>query len=113
MKIQNLNDGFVNVYRTKEKKNDFNAPVNAKTEEDMDYIVELAYEEMSKRDQDYQFAESVGRKLSLKIKTKLFEIDKSMKVIMEGTMYAIIKTDTDKKKELLYLYLEEERTIAK
>lgn len=113
MKIENLNDGYVKVYRALKRKNDFSAPVNAKSWKDLEYVVELAYKEMSKRDQDDQFAQSIGRKLSLKVKTRLYEdIDKTMKVVRGNTLYAIIKIDYDRDKDIMYLYMEEERTIA-
>ena len=83
MKMENLNDGYVKVYRRAQKKqNDFSTPVNTKSKKDLEFVVELAYKEMSKRDQDDQFAESIGRKLSLKVKTRRYEdVDKAMKIV--------------------------------
>ena len=54
MKVNNLNlnDGFLKCYRDKNQKSDFNAPNNPKKYHDMEFIVELAFEEMSKRDKD-------------------------------------------------------------
>lgn len=112
-KIQNLNDGYIKIYQDKEIESDFSAPVAPKKVSDMEYIATLAYEEMSKRDQDTEFAESIRRKLSLKIKTRLYEkITSSMKAVLNGSIYNILKIDPDKKQELMYLYLEEGRKIA-
>lgn len=114
MKMENLNDGYVKVYRRAQKKqNDFSTPVNTKSKKDLEFVVELAYKEMSKRDQDDQFAESIGRKLSLKVKTRRYEdVDKTMKIVRGSTLYAILKIDYDREKDVMYLYMEEERTLA-
>lgn len=113
MPNMNLNDGFLKCYRDKKQESDFNAPKNPKTEEDMKFIVELAFEEMSRRDQDMTFAETLGRTLSLKVKTRLLpEIDKKMKVVIEKTMYNVIKIDSDREKNVMFFYLEEVRKLA-
>ena len=110
----NLNDGFLQCYRDKSKKSDFNAPKNPKTLEDMEFIIELAFGEMSKRDQDLAFAETLGRNLSLKVKTRLIEevVDKKCKVVINGCLYDTIKIDYSKQDNLMYFYLEEVRKLA-
>lgn len=108
-----LNDGFIDCYKLKDTKTDFNAPKNAKKLSDMSLIVSLAYEEMSKRDQDLEFAETIGRQLSLKVKTHLYEdVNKSHKVVLNGSLYDIIKLDYSRKENVMYFYLEEIRKIA-
>lgn len=112
-KIPLFNDGFIDCYKTNEMKSDFNAPKNAKKLSDMTFIVSLAFEEMSKRDQDLEFAEANNRQLSLKLKTPLYEgVNKMHKVVLNGSIYDIIKLDYSKKDEVMYFYLEEVRKIA-
>lgn len=111
-KIQKFNDGIVYIYESKPKKASFGAAMNVSSKDDLNYIVKLAYKEMSKRDQDLEFASSLDRKLSLKIKTRLYKnVDSTYKAVIEGVLYSILKIDTDKSKQLLFLYLEEERKL--
>lgn len=114
VKTASLNDGFIECYKVNDVKSDFNAPKNAKKLSDMTHIVTLAYEEMSKRDQDLEFAETLGRQLSLKLKTHLYdEVNKMHKVVLNGSLYDIIKLDYSKKDRVMYFYLEEVRKFVK
>lgn len=110
----NLNDGFIDCYTVKERQSSFNAPMNACNEDDMALVVSLAYEETSKRDQDLEFAEAIGRNLSLKVRTHLYEeVNKSCKVVLGDSLYDIIKLDYSRKEGMMYLYLEEVRKIVR
>ena len=81
---------------------------NIKTIDNLEFIVKLAYEECSKRQQDLDFAESSSRSLNLKVKTRYYKnIENNYKVIIENTLYDIIYIDEDKKNRELYFYLEE------
>lgn len=112
-KIQSFNNGFIDCYKSKEMKSDFNAPKNAKKLSDMTFVVTLAFEEMNKRDQDLEFAEANHRQLSLKLKTPLYDgVNKMHKVVLNGSLYDIIKLDYSKKDDVMYFYLEEVRKIA-
>lgn len=115
MKVSNLNlnDGFLRCYRDKKLQSDFNAPKNPKKIDDMEYIVELAFEEMSKRDKDLSFVESLGRELSLKVKTRLMDgVSKKCKVAIDDRLFDVIYIDYSKKENLMYFYLEEVRRIV-
>ena len=91
-KIQKFNDGIAYIYKPKPKKASFGATMNASSKDDLNYIVKLAYKEMSKRDQDLEFASSLDRELSLKIKTRLYKnIDSTYKAVIEGVLYSILK----------------------
>lgn len=111
-KFSTYNSGIVNIVEDKSEPTDFGAPLNTIKASDTKTIVKLAYDEKSKRDEDIQFAESMGRTLSLKIKTRLVKgINTSHKAIIGNTLYSIIKLDHDTSKRELYLYLEEERSL--
>lgn len=113
-RIQNYLDGFAYVYRPKEEetKSHFGAKVNVKSKEDMELIYKLAYQQSYKRLQDIEFAESSGRDLTLKIKTRYVNgIKNSDKVVIDGMLYDIIYTDEDRANRELYMYLEECRRI--
>lgn len=113
-KIPTYLDGFALVYRPKveENKSHFGAKVNIKKINEMETLFKLAYSQCSKRLQDMEFAESSGRELTLKIKTRLVQgIKNTDKVVIDGTLYDIIYIDEDRINRELYLYLEENRTV--
>ena len=104
-------DGVAMIYRPKELRTSFGAQKSVSTLNDMDFIVKLFYEECSKREQDISFAESVGASLSLKIKTPYNKsVDSSLKAVINGFLYNIVKVDASGHSEL-YLYLEEEKKL--
>ena len=112
-KQSQLNDGIASFYKEKEKKTDFNAAISAKSKEDMVFIVNMAYKECYKREKDFEFAELNGHALSLKIKIHLYSgIEKTQKVVIDGTKYNILKIDYAKDERRMYLYLEEVGKIA-
>lgn len=103
-----LLDGYIDIYNPKEKFNSFSAAITPKSKEDMTYVCSLAYKEMSKREQDIEFAKSVERELSLKVKTHICPyVNNRCKCIILNNLYDIIKMDYNKDKDELYLYLEE------
>lgn len=111
-RIQTFNDGVVNIYKAKPIQSSFNAAKNVQSIDDLDFIVKLTFEEMSKRDQDLEFASSLDRNLSLKIKTPFYkEINSTHKAVVNNILYSILKIDFDKSKKLSYIYLEEERQL--
>lgn len=107
-------DGFASIYRPNEEGNRsyFGAKTNVKKIDDMDLLYKLAYSQSSKRLQDIDFAESSGRDLTIKIKTRLVQgVRNSDKVVIDNVLYDIIYTDEDRVNKELYLYLEEARTV--
>lgn len=98
------NDGSVSIYREKERFTDFSARNNAFTMDDLEFFVRLDFEEMSRREQDLQFAEQNDFSLSMKIKTRYVKgIDKQMKAIIDGYLYDISYLDKSKTEWFLYL----------
>ena len=113
MKATNYNDGYIRVYKEKNKESDFGARKNIKTFDDLEFIVKLAYKECSKRQQDLDFAESRNRTLNIKIKTRFYKnISNYDKIVINNILYDIVYIDIDKENRELYFYLEEVRTIA-
>lgn len=103
-KHDTYNDGVVYIYREKSKRTDFSAKENVSTLKDMTFIVKLCYEEVSKRQQDIEFAEQMGFSLSLKVKTPYFKgIDNKCKAVIDDYLYDISYIDNDKKNVWLYL----------
>ena len=112
-KTQGLNDGYIGVYKPKDTETDFGAKVSPKIMDNLDYFVDMAYAEEYKREQDYEFAEANGHSLSLKVRTLLYEeVNKDYKAVVDSVLYNILKIDYAKAENVMYLYLEEERSIA-
>lgn len=106
--FQRFNDGVVSVYTENARRSNFGAKENARGLEDLTFVCKLDFEEMSKRQQDQEFAQQNGHTLTLKIHTRLVPmVDSSCKVVIGGTLYDIY--DIDKTRTDLYLYLEEVR----
>lgn len=111
-KKSNYNDGYVRVYEEIPVKNNFGAKENIKSKDNLKFIVKLAYEECSKRQQDLEFAEASSRSLNIKVKTRFYNnLKNEHKIVIENTLYDIIYIDEDRKNRELYFYLEEVRNI--
>lgn len=104
------NDGVAFVYKEKAKSTTFNAKENTRVLDDLDPICKLDFEELSKRQQDQEFASQSGFSLSMKIRTRFVQgVDAKCKVVIGDTLYAV--SYIDKTRTELYLYLEEVRKI--
>ena len=102
-----FNDGFIKIYSSNEEYSKFGAKKNAKSLEDLNYIIKLAYEESYRRQQDLDFAEANGRTLSLKVKTRYYKgIQTDYKVVIDGCLYDIIDLDMDRYNQEMFFYLE-------
>ena len=113
-KQSRLNDGYAQIYSVLPQKTNFNADISPKKQDDMKLLMEMAYQEQYKRDQDYEFAESSRHSLNLKVKMRLCEeIKKTHKIVIDDVIYNAFKIDYSKSERSMYLYLEEERKIAK
>lgn len=113
-KKTSFNDGVCGVYLEKKLINDFNAKINAKTIDDYDFIINLFYSIENIREEDFEFAERIGKKLTMKIKTPLTDVVESKhKIIINDKVYDIIKKDPDIRNKDLYLYLEGGRKLEK
>lgn len=108
-----FNSGVLKVCNAVESTSTFAAVKNITAEDDLTVIYSLAYSEMSKREQDEEFAYSAGHKLDLKVKVRyLKDIDASMRVLIGRRLYSIYQIDGDANKTSLFLYLEKEREIG-
>lgn len=110
-KRNTYNDGVVSVYRDKSTTTDFNARRNAKTLDDLDFVVRLDFEESSRREEDLEFAERSGFSLTLKVRTRLVPgVDNACKAVVDGYLYDI--RYVDKTRTEMWLYMEGVRSLA-
>lgn len=111
MKKKTYNDGIAWFYR--KKPDNLTRTRNITSVEELDFQVKLAYSEMSKRQQDMEFAEQQSFSLSLKIKTmnpgKAKGIDNQCFAIIGNTLYGIKYIDSTRTE--LFFYLEKARVL--
>lgn len=106
-----FNDGVLTVYREKERRTDFSAKRNVSGLDDLEPVAKLDYGEASKRQEDVEFAEQSGFRLSLKVRTRyLREVKPKMKVVIDGYLYDIAYVD--KNGATMFLFCEGVRSLA-
>ena len=106
-------DGYLYVCDSVNTQTSFGAKVNELKKSDLKNLRKLAFVEMSRRGEDFEFAESVSRKLTLKVKVPYRPgVTTDQKVLHGKLLYDIFKIDYDNDKKNLYLYFEEVREIA-
>lgn len=107
------NDGVCYLVSEIEKRSSFAAKENGVSNADYKKIVKLMFQELSMREQDFEFAEAIGRTLNRKIKTPLVGGWTSRdKIIIENTLYDIVNADKDRANNEIYFYLEEVRELV-
>ena len=107
------NDGVCYLVTEIEKKSSFAARENGASENDYKKIVKLMFAELSMREQDFEFAEAIGRTLNRKIKTMLVSGWNSRdKIIIDNMLYDIVNADKDRANNEIYFYLEEVRELV-
>ncbi len=103
-KFSSYNDGVVSIYREKDRRSNFGAKQNVKVLDDLQFIAKLAFSQLSKRQEDVEFAEQQSFTLSLKIKTRFIKgVDNKCKAVIGNMMYDISYIDTTKTEQFLYM----------
>lgn len=111
-KRTSFNDGVLQVVKQVNDNSSFNAQINALKIKDVNPIKRLCYSIETIRQQDLQFAQEMGSRLSLKVKTQLDDsVSTSQKVLIKNTLYDILQLDPDYKNREMYFYLEKERDL--
>lgn len=91
---------------------DFSAPRNPTKTTDVRRIQKLDYTQVSKRERDMEFAESAGRSLDMKVKTRYHaSATTDRQVTIGNTLYDIFQVDSPDQVEM-YLYLEKVRELT-
>lgn len=98
------NDGVVFLYREKKRESSFSAKKNAVSLEHLDFIAKMAFAELSKREQDLEFAQQHSFSLDMKIKIRNIKgVDNKCKAVINGYLYDISYLDITKTEIFLYL----------
>lgn len=105
--MDNFNDGIIYFYKRKTIVNSFKASKNVLNDDDLEFINNFYFKEETQRQQDVVFANSMDKKLSMKISIPYVNTLKSdYIVIIENYIYSIFHIDSDKSKHKTYIYLE-------
>lgn len=110
-KFGRYNDGVISIYREKPRRTDFSAKQNVSVLDDMDFVVKLAFEESSRREQDIDFANQNDFTLSLKVRARYHgDVDNKCKAVIGDYLYDI--SYVDKTRTEMWLYLTGVRKIG-
>ena len=112
-KVKTYNDGVAIICRPKEKERDFRAKVNPTSIKDLEIKGKLMFSILSARIEDMEYAERIGKKLTLKIKAPNHPgLKKQDNLLIEDVLYDIYHMDMSRDKMEIYLYCEEVRKLA-
>lgn len=110
MPMTAFNDGVVEVFEQRDVKTDFGARRNVTGLDGLRFVLKLAFDEASKRQQDLEFAEQSGFQLSYKVRTRyVAAVQPKMKAVIGDMLYDI--KYVDKSGREMFLYLESVRRL--
>lgn len=99
MNHNTYNDGFLYIGKTTPKYNKSKKRIG----EEFEIIEYIAFDEMSRRDTDYTFAQAFGYTLDKKVKIPFRKVSPNNKVKINNEVYDIYKKDEDFPNVYLYL----------
>lgn len=113
-KIPAYRDGYVSFVKPLNTNvSSFGAPKNTRTADDTENIVVLAYDRMSHRQQDVDFAEARDKRLDLKIKCPYRpNVNTRLQAIVEDVLYDVFNVDADINNMQMFVYMQENRKLA-
>ncbi len=106
-------DGYVSFVRPlKSNVSSFSAPMNTRSEDDTVGVVTLAYDRMTARQQDLDFAYSRNRTLDLKIRCPYHpHVSVLLQAIIGNTLYDVYEVDPDVNNMRMFVYMQENRKL--
>lgn len=106
-------DGYVSfVRRLGTNISSFGAPKNTRSESDTQKVVLLAYDRMTHRQQDLEFAFSQEKSLDMKIRCPYHPaVNTKLQAIVEDVLYDIYNVDADQNNMQMFVYLQENRKL--
>ena len=90
----------------------FSAPKNTRAESDTEEVVKLAYDRMTHRQQDLDFAYSRDKTLDLKIRCPYHpDVSARLQAIIGTTLYDVYEVDPDINNMRMFVYMQENRNL--
>lgn len=106
--VKAFTSGVAFFYLPNFEKNKSGVTIKTRNLADYKKVCSLKYNEKFKRQSDIEFANSIGRSLSIKISTPIYKkIDTRMVAVINKTIYSIYNTDPDNESRELFIYMEE------
>ena len=112
-KIPAYRDGYVRFVKPLGSNiSSFGAPKNTRTESDVEEVVTLAYDGMTHRQRDLEFAYNTDRTLDLKIRCPYHpEVNTKLQAIVNEVLYDVYEVDPDVNGMQMYVYMQENRKL--
>lgn len=105
-------DGVLRICEEQKTPSSFNGRRNPRSVDDLRAVVKLPFKTLTCREQDMEFAESMGRSLSVKVQTADCPLVQTQHSVLVGKrLYSILRLDHDKERKTMFLYLEEVRRL--
>lgn len=102
--MQAYNDGIIVIKKQVDKEKDFSKKSESK---EFKTLYNLRYKELSKRQQDTEFIDSLGHTLNLKIKVRMIGVPLTgYSAFINGDVYSIVYEDYNKVDKEQFIYLE-------
>lgn len=90
----------------------FGAKKNTRTKADVSQVVVLAYDRMTHRQQDLEFAYSADKSLDMKIRCPYHpNVSTKLQAIIETTLYDVYEVDPDINNMQMFVYMQENRKL--
>lgn len=111
--IPAFRDGYVSfVQPLGSNISSFGAKKNTRTENDVSSVVLLAYDRMTHRQQDLEFAYNVDKSLDMKIRCPYHpDVSTKLQAIIEDTLYDVYEVDPDINNMQMFVYMQENRRL--
>lgn len=111
-RFSNYNHGVLYIAKASTQSSGFGAVTNPVKMSDMEKLQKLDFEEMSKRERDFEFAQSSDHSLDLKVRTRFHSSATADRQVLIGrTLYDIFQVDGNEFSGEMYLYLEKVREL--
>lgn len=106
-------DGYVKfVLPLSSNISSFGARKNTRSEEETSSVVTLAYDRMTHRQRDLEFAYSIDKTLDLKIRCPYHpDVSTKLQAIIEDILYDVYEVDPDMNENRMFVYMQENRKL--
>lgn len=106
-------DGYVRfVQQTGSNVSSFGAKKNTRSEDDVEAVVTLAYDKMTHRQRDVEFAYDMDKSLDLKIRCPYHAaVTTKLQAIIGDVLYDLYEVNPDSNNMQMFIYMQENRKL--
>lgn len=112
-RIPAYRDGYVKFVKpVAANVSSFGAPKNVRAESETEEVVTLAFDRMTHRQRDLEFAYSMDKTLDLKIRCPYHPaVSSRLQAIVGDTLYDLYEVDPDINEMQMFVYMQESRKL--